>query len=181
MSRIGKQPIIIPDGVQFKLDKDIVMVKGPKGELTQKVHPDVLVEQKDNQVLITVKDATEKSQKSLWGLFRRLINNMIIGVTQGFSKQLEINGVGFKAATAGKVLTLQLGYSHPVVYDFPKGIDIVVEKNVVTISGIDKQVVGETAAKIRSFRPPEPYKGKGIKYANEILIRKVGKAASKGE
>ncbi len=180
MSRIGKQPIIIPAGVEVKQTGAVLTVKGPKGVLTQTVHPQVTLTQADNQIVVSVKDEDSKAQRSLWGLFRRLVNNMIIGVTEGFSKKLEINGVGYKAAVAGKVLNLQLGFSHPVNYQIPVGIEIVVEKNAVTVSGSDKQVVGQTAAEIRAFKKPEPYKGKGIKYSDEFIKRKVGKAAAKG-
>ena len=180
MSRIGKLPINLPANVTIKMEGNVINVKGPKGELSQIIHPDVLVEKKDDILLVTVKNPEEKAQKSLWGLFRRLIGNMVIGVTDGFTKQLEINGVGYRAAVAGKVLNLSLGYSHPVEYQIPVGIEIKVEKNVVSISGSDKQVVGQIAAEIRSLRPPEPYKGKGIKYSTEVIRRKVGKAAAKG-
>jgi len=180
MSRIGRQPIIIPDGVEVKIDPSLITVKGTKGELKQEIHPVVKIEQKDKELLVTVKSPTLKQQKSLWGLFRRLVANMIIGVTDGFSKELEINGIGYKAAVKGDILTLHLGYSHPIEYKIPAGIEIKVEKNIVTISGTDKQIVGQTAAEIRALRKPEPYKGKGIKYVDEIIRRKVGKAAAKG-
>ena len=181
MSRIGKQPVVVPDGVEVKLEKNILTVKGSKGELTQEIHPSVSIEQKDNQILVTVKKPDEKEQRSLWGLFRKLIHNMVTGVNEGFTKQLEINGVGFKAAVQGKVLNLQLGFSHPIDYTFPDGIDITVEKNLITVSGSDKQKVGQAAAEIRAFKKPEPYKGKGIKYIDEVIRRKVGKTAAKGE
>lgn len=180
MSRIGKQPVVIPDGVEVKIEGKQITVKGPKGELSQQIHPDVLVEKKDNEVIISVKNREEKMQNSLWGLFRKLIANMVEGVSKGFSKELEVNGVGYKAVINGKVLNLQLGYSHPIDYKFPAGIDIEVEKNLIRITGVDRQQVGQTAAEIRSLRKPEPYKGKGIKYKEEIIRRKVGKAASKG-
>lgn len=180
MSRIGKVPIEIPSGVDVKIVNKDVTVKGPKGELSMKVHPNVLLEQKENTIIVTVKNPEEKNDRALWGLARRLISNMIIGVTQGFSKKLEINGVGYKAVVKGSVLELQLGYSHPIEYKIPEGIEIVVEKNVVTVSGKDKQQVGQIAAEIRQFRKPEPYKGKGIKYEDEVILRKAGKAAAKG-
>ena len=180
MSRIGKQPVVVPNGVEVKLDKNILTVKGSKGELTQEIHPSVSIEQKDNQILVTVKKPDEKVQRSLWGLFRKLIDNMMTGVNEGFTKQLEVNGVGFKAAVQGKVLNLQLGFSHPIDYTFPDGIDITVEKNLITVSGSDKQKVGQVAAEIRAFKKPEPYKGKGIKYVDEVIRRKAGKAAAKG-
>lgn len=180
MSRIGKQIITIPDGVEVKIDNNHVVVKGSKGELSQDIHDNVIINQKDNKISVTVKNAEEKFQKSLWGLSQRLIQNMIIGVSTGFSKKLEINGVGYKAEVKGRTLNLHLGYSHPIDYAFPDGVEISVEKNVITVEGADKQVVGQTAAEIRSKRKPEPYKGKGIKYSDEIIRRKVGKAAAKG-
>ncbi len=181
MSRIGKQLILVPEGVEAKITDNKVFVKGPKGELIQEINPLVIVEKKDNEISLLVKNPQIKQQKSLWGLFRRLIANMIIGVTQGFSKQLEVNGIGYKAAVQGSNLVLHLGYSHPIEYNIPTGIEIKVEKNIITVSGIDKQVVGQTAAEIRAMRKPEPYKGKGIKYIDEIIRRKVGKSAVKGE
>ena len=179
MSRIGRQPIIIPNGVEVKIEAGKVLVKGPQGEISQDIHPSVKVERKESELIISVKNPELKSQKSLWGLFRRLIANMITGVTEKFSKQLEVNGVGYKAAVQGDTLILQLGYSHPVNYKISKGIEIKVEKNVITVSGADKQLVGQTAAEIRSLRKPEPYKGKGIKYVGEVIRRKTGKAAAK--
>ncbi|MDD2806939.1 MAG: 50S ribosomal protein L6 [Patescibacteria group bacterium] len=180
MSRIGKQPIEIPTGVEIKLEANQIIVKGPKGILTQQLNPAVIITQDGSTLMVTVKDPEEKSNKSMWGLFQRLISNMVTGVTTGFTKQLEINGVGYRAAVAGKILNLQLGYSHPIDYQIPDGIEISVEKNIVSVSGSDKQVVGQTAAEIRSLRKPEPYKGKGIKYTDETIKRKVGKQAAKG-
>jgi len=180
MSRIGKQPIVVPDGVEIKLEAGKITVKGPKGELTRDLQPLVSVTRQDNQLLLTVKNTLDKKQKSLWGLFRQLIANMILGVIEGFSKKLEINGIGYKAAVSGETLVLQLGYSHPIEYKIPKGIEIRVEKNIINVSGADKQLVGQTAAEIRALRKPEPYKGKGIKYIDEVIRRKVGKAAAKG-
>jgi len=180
MSRIGKQPIIIPSNVNITLtDKDII-VKGPKGELTQALHKLVKIEKTDSEIIVKVGDPEEKNQRALWGLYRRLINNMVIGVTDGYSRQLEVNGVGFKAVMVGKVLNLALGFSHPINFDPPKGIEISVEKNIITISGFDKQLVGQTAADVRAFKKPEPYKGKGIKYTDEVIRRKAGKTATKG-
>ena len=180
MSRIGKQPIVIPSGVDIKIADGLVTVKGPKGQLTQALNRQVNIAQNDNQVTVTVKNTEDKLQRSLWGLYQRLITNMVVGVTQGFSKKLEVNGVGYKAAVQGKNLHLQLGYSHPVEFNIPEGIEITVEKNLITVAGMDKQLVGQTAADIRSLRKPEPYKGKGIKYSEEIIRRKAGKAAAKG-
>lgn len=181
MSRIGKQPINIPDGVTVTNENNLITVKGPKGELAQQMHGDVIIEQKDNQVLVTVKDKEEKSQRSLWGLVRKLIANMVDGVTKGFEKKLEVNGVGYKVELKGKDLHFQLGYSHPIDYKAPEGIEFSVEKNVITVAGKDKQQVGQTAAEIRAFRKPEPYKGKGIKYSDETIRRKAGKAAKGGD
>lgn len=175
MSRIGKVPISIPDGVTVTMNDRQIDVTGPKGQLTLTVNVHVQPKMVDNQVVINVTDGNDQADRALWGLTRVLVANMIIGVTKGFSKQLEINGVGYKAAASGQKVTLNLGYSHPIDYDVPAGISVTVEKNVVTVSGIDKQLVGEVAAKIRSFRKPEPYKGKGIKYTTETIRRKAGK------
>lgn len=179
MSRIGKQPITIPAGVTVTIDGALLHVKGPKGELTQKIHPQVIVSQQEGVLTINIKDEADKSQRALWGLFGSLVNNMIIGVTEGFTKQLDITGVGFKAAVAGGSLVLNVGFSHPVNFQIPKGIDIKVDGNVITVTGIDKQLVGEIAAQIRKIKKVEPYKGKGIKYVGEVVRRKAGKAAAK--
>jgi len=170
---------MIPAGVTLTITPSLVTVKGPKGELKQALHPLVKVEQVDQTLMVSVKNPDVKTQRALWGLFVRLINNMMLGVTAGFSKQLEINGVGYKVALSGRQLNLELGFSHPVEFVLPAGIDAVVEKNLVTLSGIDKQLVGETAARFRRLRPPEPYKGKGIKYVDEVIIKKAGKTAAK--
>jgi len=177
MSRIGKNPIQIPEKVEVKVNDGLIVVKGEQGELKQKIHPQVLVETEDKQVVIKIKNDKDKLQKSLWGTTRQLINNMILGVTQGFEKKLEVNGVGYRVQLNGKLLVLNVGYSHPVEFKVPDGIDISVEKNIITVSGIDKQLVGETAAQIRKVRKPEPYKGKGIKYVDEVIRRKMGKQA----
>lgn len=179
MSRIGKQPINVPAGVFAKIEDGVITVKGPKGDLKQAIHPDVAIELNDNIITIKVKDETEKQQKSLWGLFGSLVSNMILGVTEGFSKKLEITGVGFKAMAAGKKLTLNVGFSHPVEFAVPEGIEVKTEGNSITVTGADKQVVGEVAAQIRKIKKPEPYKGKGIKYAGEVIRRKSGKTAGK--
>ncbi|HCC22740.1 TPA: 50S ribosomal protein L6 [Candidatus Falkowbacteria bacterium] len=181
MSRVGKNPITVPAGVTVTIGDRQIQVKGPKGELTEKIHPDVIVTQKDQELLVTVKDENEQANRALWGLFRSLINNLVKGVTDGFSKQLEINGVGYRAEMRGADLILNLGFSHPVEFKLPESIKVVVEKNVLTISGSDKQLVGQVAANIRKIRKPEPYKGKGIKYVGEEIRRKVGKAAGKSE
>lgn len=176
MSRIGKLPINIPDGVTINQDGQKVNVKGPKGELNLEVHPLVELVKSEQGFEVKPKKNT-KLAKSLYGTTQRLISNMIIGVKDGFSKKLEINGVGYRAQIKGKNLELMVGFSHPVLITPPEGININVEKNVIEISGIDKQMVGELAANIRSIRPPEPYKGKGIKYSDETIRRKAGKAA----
>lgn len=177
MSRIGKLPVKIPGEVKATLEGDMIKIKGPKGELKQEIHPRVKIDLKEGEITVTVKDPEDKDDRSLWGLFRVLINNMVIGVTEGFEKKLEINGVGFKAASSGQKVILNVGFSHPVTFPFPAGIAVKVEKNVMTVSGIDKQMVGEIAAEIRAIKPPEPYKGKGIKYIDEVIRRKAGKAA----
>lgn len=181
MSRIGKQPIVVPSGVTVTITDGVVVVAGPKGTLKRVLHPVVTVEQTDGQLAIGVKNPEDKKQRALWGLSQRLVEAMVIGVTDGFSKKLEINGVGYKAAVQGSTLVLQVGFSHPVEYPILEGIAIVVEKNTVTVSGADKQSVGQTAAEIRAIKKPEPYKGKGIKYADEIIRRKAGKSAAKGQ
>ena len=177
MSRIGKQPVQIPDGVQVSIKDNIIEVSGPKGKLDKNLVPGVDVEVKGKEILVSVKNPDDKKQRSKWGLQRSLINNMVIGITDGFSKQLEINGVGYKAVLQGKKLVLNVGYSHSVDYNLPEGIDINVEKNIISISGIDNQLVGQVAAEIRSIKKPEPYKGKGIKYVDEIVRKKPGKVA----
>lgn len=181
MSRIGKKPIAIPKGVEVKIDNSLVMVKGPKGELSQQVHPKVKVAVQENEINVLVTKPEDKEYKSLWGLSRTLINNMVEGVTNGFSKQLEINGIGFKAQVSGDKLVLNVGYSHPVEYRFPRDIQITVEKNIITVSGSDKQKVGQVAAEIRAVKKPEPYKGKGIKYVDEVIRRKAGKVVKGAE
>lgn len=175
MSRIGKKPIHIPAGVTVDLTAGSIRVKGPKGELTRSVPETVLVSM-DAETLNISPVESARRDTSMQGLYRTLISNMVDGVTQGFSKVLEINGVGYRADVKGSMLNLALGYSHPVEYPLPEGIVVEVEKQTrLTVSGIDKELVGATAAKIRSFREPEPYKGKGIKYADERILRKAGK------
>jgi len=174
MSRIGKRPIPIPKGVDVKLDGNIITVKGPKGELKREIHPDIGVEVQDSVIKVFVKNQTKKS-KALHGLFNSLIWNMVKGVTEGFKKTLEIVGVGYRAELKGRSIVFNLGYSHPINFELPKGIDAQVDRNKVTIMGIDKELVGEIAARIRRLRPPEPYKGKGIRYEGEVIIKKAGK------
>ncbi len=182
MSRLGKLPVIIPNEVNAKIDKGFIIIKGPKGELTQKLIDCLKVEITDTKITVNVNKPDLKKERAFWGLYRSLINNMVIGVTEGFEKKLEINGVGYKVALAGKNLNLNLGYSHPIVFEIPENIVATVEgTNKITISGYDKQLVGEVAANIRKLRKPEPYKGKGIKYSDEVILRKEGKTAAKGE
>lgn len=179
MSRIGRLPVEIPAGVDVKLNGSEVTVKGPKGTLTQVFHPDMLIEKEGNEILVK-RPSDIKKHKQLHGLTRSLLKNMVVGVTDGYSKTLEINGVGYRAQKQGKKLILTLGYSHPVEMEEPAGITIEVPaQNQIVVKGIDKQIVGETAAKIREKRPPEPYKGKGVKYADEVILRKEGKTGAK--
>ena len=181
MSRIGRMPIAVPAGVTVKLDGNVVSVKGPKGELTRTIPKDMIVEIGEGVVNVS-RPSEEKTHKSLHGLTRTLVANMVTGVTQGFIRSLEIAGVGYRAAKAGTKLNLTLGFSHPVEVNPPQGITIdVPAPNKIVISGIDKEAVGALAAKIRSFREPEPYKGKGIRYEGEKVRRKVGKAGAKGK
>jgi large subunit ribosomal protein L6 len=179
MSRIGKQPIQIIQGVEVKQNEERITVKGPKGELFLDVCSEIKVEIENNEIKLSpVND--DKKTNALWGLMRTLIFNMIEGVTKGFEKRLEINGIGFKARVEGKDLLLDVGYSHPVKIDAVQGIDYKVEKNIIIVSGIDKELVGQISAKIRRVKKPEPYKGKGIKYVDEIIKRKLGKKAAGG-
>lgn len=178
MSRIGRKLIAVPDGVEVKISDDLVEVTGPLGRLTQKIYPKIKVTKRNGQVFVE-RLSDNKYYRSLHGLTRSLINNLIIGITKGFRKELIITGMGYRAQLEGRVLNLQLGYSHPVKFPLPEGIEVKVEKQTqIVVSGIDKQLVGEVAAKIRRFRPPEPYKGKGIRYIGERIKRKVGKAAA---
>lgn len=181
MSRIGKLPITIPKGVDVKAENNVVTVKGPKGTLTKEFHADMII--KINDGVITVeRPSDEKFHKALHGLTRTLINNMVEGVTKGYEKALEIVGVGYRAAKSGKKLVLTLGYSHPVEMEEPAGITVdVPAPNKIIVKGIDKQAVGEFAAKIRTKREPEVYKGKGIRYENEVVRLKEGKAGAKGK
>ena len=181
MSRIGKMPITVPAGVTVTIEDNHVTVKGPKGELTRQINKNMKLTM-DNGVITVERPDDEKESRSLHGLSRTLINNMIIGVTQGFSKTLEINGVGYRAAKQGQNINFTLGFSHPVVKEPPAGITFEVPApNKIVVSGADKEVVGEVAADIRTLRPPEPYKGKGIRYEGEHVRRKIGKAGAKGK
>ncbi len=177
MSRIGKLPIEIPGGVDVQVERGLVRVKGPKGQLEQRVSPDLKVEREDSQLLVK-RPTDRKDHRALHGLTRTLVYNMVVGVTEGFEKRLEIQGVGYRAQLRGKDLELALGFSHPVKIDAPAGIEFEVPvPTQIVVRGIDKQAVGEIAARIRKARPPEPYKGKGVRYAGEYVARKVGKRA----
>jgi large subunit ribosomal protein L6 len=182
MSRLGKKPINVPTGVTVTVAAGTIKVKGSKGELSLVLHPHVKVEpiEGGKQLMVSVAAPEEKKDRSLWGLSHKLVKNMLEGVTTGFTKQLELVGIGFKVAASGSKLNMELGYSHPVVFELPKGVEAKVEKNVVTLSGSDKQLVGQTAAQMRKLRKPEPYKGKGIRYVGEVVKMKAGKAAKTG-
>ena len=176
MSRIGKLPIEIPAGVTITVDNDFITVKGPKGELKQFTMPGINVKVDSGDKVIVTRETEEREHRSKHGLMRTLIANMITGVTKGFEKKLEVTGVGFRVNLAGNVLKMSLGFSHEVQYKIPDGIQIKVEQLTITVSGIDKQLVGQVAAEIRSFKKPEPYKGKGIAYSGERILRKSGKS-----
>ncbi|MFH1656652.1 MAG: 50S ribosomal protein L6 [Candidatus Nealsonbacteria bacterium] len=180
MSRIGKKPIEIPADVEVKMDGNIIVVKGPKGELQREVRPEVKIEITDKEITVSPKQETKKT-KAFWGLFRALIFNMIEGVKNGYEKKLEIQGVGYKANLEGEDLILNVGFSHSVKIEKVPEITFLVEKNIITVSGIDKALVGQITAKIRAVKPPEPYKGKGIRYVGEYVRRKVGKKAVSSE
>ena len=175
MSRIGKLPIDVPAGVTITVDSDVISVKGPKGELTVPHLSDVTVTLEGAQAIVTRKD-DERIAKAQHGLQRALLFNAVTGVTKGFEKKLEVNGVGFRVGMSGDTLEMSLGFSHPVKYKAPAGVTITTNKMEITVSGIDKQAVGQVAAEIRALKKPEPYKGKGIKYADEVILRKAGKA-----
>lgn len=178
MSRIGKKPIEIPDDVEIKITERLVKIKGPKGEMSKEIPLEIGIEIKDKKILLNPKRKTKKSG-ALWGLTRSLLYNDVKGVTEGFEKELELIGIGYRASMEKeKLLVLEVGFSHKVEIEVPEGIDVSVKKNIITISGIDKQKVGEVAAKIRKIRPPEPYKGKGIRYMGEKVRRKEGKRAA---
>jgi large subunit ribosomal protein L6 len=179
MSRIGKKPISIPTGVEVQISGSKIQVKGPKGTLNMVARPEIGVELKDGVISVAPVKQTKKSA-ALWGLTRTLVSNMIEGVSRGFSKKLEIQGIGYKGAVTGANLVLNVGFSHPVNFPAPQGITFLVEKNVITVSGFDKELVGQTAAKIRSIKKPEPYKGKGIRYQGEYVRQKAGKKSVAG-
>lgn len=183
MSRIGKQPIKIPENVEIKIGDGFISVKGPKGEVSRLIHYSILIE-KDGAAVFVKPKSESKKNLALWGTFRSLINNMVKGASEGFEKVLIYEGIGYKSEVkndssveSGKILELNAGFTHPVRIAAPKGIDFKVEKNQITVSGVDKELVGQIAANIRKVRPPEPYKGKGIRYKDEVIIRKAGKKA----
>lgn len=179
MSRIGKKIRTIPAGVNAEIKNGELIVTGPAGELKLRLHPHVSIVLKDNTISVAVAAPTQKRDRALWGTFSSIIANMLAGVTTGFKKQLEINGVGYKAALKGADLVLEAGFTHPVTVKSIPGIKFTVEKNIITVAGFDKQLVGEIAALVRKVKPPEPYKGKGIKYIDEVIQRKAGKTAAK--
>jgi large subunit ribosomal protein L6 len=178
MSRIGKKPIPVPKEVEIDIKGDLLTVKGPKGKLSRKIHPRINIRYENDEIAVSVND-TSKESRSLHGLYRALIANMVAGVRQGFERGLEIVGVGYRAELSGKKARFHLGYSSPVEFQLPDGIEARMEKTRITLSGIDKELLGVTAAKIRALRSPEPYKGKGIRYAGEMIRRKAGKTAGK--
>ena len=175
MSRIGKKPVVIPPGVKAELKGSSLSVTGPKGTLQIEMHPKVKVVMAENEITVDIADKESKKEKSLWGLSRALINNLVEGVTKGFEKKLEVNGVGFKVQVTGQKIVMSLGFSHPVEVEIPKDLTVTVDKNVISISGADKQKVGQFAAEVRELKKPKPYKGKGIRYIDEVVRRKAGK------
>ena len=177
MSRVGRKPIAIPKGVNITIGKDQVAVKGPKGELKRPVPSGVALKASGTELLVERADDS-RDNRSKHGMMRAIVANMVKGVSEGFERRLEINGVGYRAEVAGQKLNMALGFSHPVVFDLPKGVSAKVDKNQVILTGIDREQLGETASKIRDIRPPEPYKGKGIKYLEEVIHRKVGKTGA---
>lgn len=176
MSRIGKQVIAIPKGIDVAIQGSKIIFKASKEQKELETHNRVDIALKDGILSFGLKD---ENARAFWGTYRALANNIIIGLTSGFSKQLEINGVGYKAALKGKILELSLGFSHPINYEIPNGVEVSVDKNIITLKGSDKQQIGQIASEIRAFRPPEPYKGKGVKYVDETILRKAGKTAKK--
>lgn len=178
MSRIGKLPITIPNATEVTFEKGIIKVVGTKGELTQAINPKMGIKIADGQIKVS-QNTNDVEAAEFHGLTRTLIDNMVKGVSEGFKKELEINGIGYRASISGNKLTLSLGYSHPIEYIVPEGIHVSVEKNILVVSGADKQKVGQTAAEIRAYRKPEPYKGKGVKYVTEHIRRKAGKTGGK--
>lgn len=177
MSRIGKKPVIIPEKVEVKIQDGLIMVKGPKGELKQKTHSDVNISLENGQAIVSVLEPENKKQRALWGLYQRLLSNMVVGVTEGFERKLEMVGIGYKGQVQGNKLVLNVAFSHPVDFPLPSGVTAAFDKNTIILNSIDKQLLGETAAQIRRIRKPEPYKGKGIRYADETVRRKAAKKA----
>src|SRR3989339_564194 len=175
MSRIGKQIISIPAGVTVNMTDASIEVKGPKGTLVRQLNDKVKIKMADNTLTVDVENKEDKKERSLWGTFGAHLNNMILGVTEGFKKELEINGVGYKVAMQGKDLKLDVGFSHPIIFKIPEGVVASVEKNTIKLTGADIELVGQVAAEVRNTKKPEPYKGKGIKYADEVLRHKAGK------
>ncbi|RLA67305.1 MAG: 50S ribosomal protein L6 [Epsilonproteobacteria bacterium] len=178
MSRVGKRPVTVANGIEVSVDGTCLVAKKGNLEKRLETHGRVSISIEGTEVSFE-RVGDEKQDAAFWGTYRALFNNIIIGLDKGYTKALEINGVGYRAAVESKTLVLQLGFSHPVNFAIPEGLEIKVDKNIITINGADKQVVGQAAAEIRSFRPPEPYKGKGVKYTDEVIIRKAGKAAGK--
>ena len=178
MSRVGKQPIGIPEKAKVTYKDRVITVEGEKGKLTRAVHPAVDLDIKDNVITVTM-EKENRNNLALQGLTRSLVNNMVIGVSKGFERKLEINGIGYRAEAKGKSVVFNIGYSQPVNFDLPNGISAEVDKSIITLTGIDKELLGRTAASIRKLRPPEPYKGKGIKYVEERIQRKAGKTGTK--
>lgn len=180
MSRIGKKIIEILPNTEVKIEKDKIFVKGPKGELSLKIHPAIIINKENFSLKLDIRNRENKKEKSLWGTFQRLISNMIFGVNQGYEKKLELIGVGYRASIEKNRLVLNLGFSHPVNFMLPVGIEAKIEKNIITITGVDKQQIGEIAAQIRRIKKPEPYKGTGIRYFGEVVRKKAGKKAVAG-
>ncbi len=179
MSRLGKLPIKLATGVQVVINDQELLFTGPQGKFTLKLHPAVQVKLENDELIVSPRHPGEQQASAFWGLMWSLIKNSVEGVSQGFTKKLEVNGVGYRAVVNGQKLNMNLGFSHPIEFDIPQGITISVEGNIISVFGIDKAQVGEAAAQIRRFRPPEPYKGKGVKYVDEVIRRKAGKAAAK--
>lgn len=176
MSRIGKKPVSVPQGVEVKISDQLVEVKGKLGTLSRSFHPLVRIDREGDELKVVLRNPKRTGDRAVWGLSRSLLDNMVVGVSTGFTKTLEIYGVGYRAAVSGKVLQLSLGFSHPVDFPIPDGLQVMVEKNtVIQVSGSDIEVIGQACAEIRQFRPPEPYKGKGVRYAGEYVVRKEGK------
>lgn len=174
MSRIGKRPIEIPEGVQVNIEEEKITIKGPKGELSRAIRPEIKVELKESKIFVSPQKKTKKT-KAFWGLTRALLNNMVKGVVEGYEKKLEIQGIGYKAILEGDELVLSVGFSHQVRVKLPEDVKVLAEKNIITISGINKELVGQIASSIRKVKPPDPYKGKGIRYLGEVVRKKAGK------